>query len=124
MACERELFLGGEDANADAVAAVLLGILGREDEGSLREACFAGNVLHLIVGETACIVEYGKRIAFEGALGEDIEDGVSEGERHEWQCSGGHPRLTLPGGGDRLNFTARSETAPSRRTAPGAVQIA
>ena len=49
------------------------GVLGRQDEGRLRQVHFRGQRLHLLVGQPACIGEDSKGIAAEASVGEHVE---------------------------------------------------
>ena len=78
MAGEGDFFRGEEDADLDAAFAFdLRGA--REDEGGLAEVGLAGEGLHLFGREAAGVGEDGEGVAFEGALGEDVDLGVVVG---------------------------------------------
>jgi len=83
MAGEGELFLRGEDADVDAAFLFDREWAG-EDEGGFGEVGFAGDLLHVIGGEAARVGEDGEGVAFEGALGEDVGDGVGEFAGRGW----------------------------------------
>ena len=92
MAGEFELLAHGEDAYVDAAFALDLG-RAREDEGGLAEVGLAGDGLHLGGGEAASIGEDGEGVAFEGLLGEDVDDGHSH--RVGWRRWGGSCRCGI-----------------------------
>jgi len=72
MSGEWELLLGSEDPDADAMLFLNLGFAGK-NEGGFGEVGLAGEGLHLVCGKAACISEDGELIAFERALGEDVD---------------------------------------------------
>jgi len=83
MAGEGEFFAGGEDAGADA-AGLLDGGVAREEEDGFGQVSLAGDLLHVPGRKAARVGKDGEGIAFEGALGEDIDEGVREGSG--WGC--------------------------------------
>ena len=68
MAGHRQLFGGREDPHPDVAAT-----LGRQNERRLGEVHLFGDELHLLRRQFAGLGEDGQLIAFEAAIGEDVE---------------------------------------------------
>ena len=96
MAGEGQLLLHRKDAHADAPLA-FDGWIARQDERGLREIHFLGERLHLGVGQSAAVEEYGQRIAFERTRRENVP-------LHHRQTSWGRLMSCFPDG----EFSARA----------------
>jgi hypothetical protein len=68
MSSHRELGAGGEDPHAEIAAA-----LGGKNERRFGEVHLAGDGLHLDRRQPLRLGEHGELIAFERAVGEDVE---------------------------------------------------
>ena len=101
-----QFLLRREDAHGHAADAILMRIIGREDERGLGKVRLTSDSLHLEVGESSAIMDDGKRVALQGAFGEDVQHGI--GKR------GGHGSSLASGSFEaELTDSCRFRTLPS-----------